>query len=131
MKTKEEHINYWLEQANDDWEAVNTLLNGRKYLQALFFAHPVIEKYCKAVWVKNNEKNIQPKTHNLIFILSQTPVKLTDQQSEFLLTLNRFQLEGRYPEYITKIRSLCDENFTKEIINKTNEMRKWLAKKLQ
>lgn len=131
MKTKEEHIGYWLEQANDDWEAVYSLLEGKKNLQALFFAHLVIEKLCKAVWIKSNDKNIPPKTHNLLFILSQTPVKLTDEQSEFFLILNRFQLEGRYPEYITKIRALCDENFTKEIITKTNELRKWLTEKLQ
>lgn len=112
-------------------EAVYSLLEGKKNLQALFFAHLVIEKLCKAVWIKSNDKNIPPKTHNLLFILSQTPVKLTDEQSEFFLILNRFQLEGRYPEYITKIRALCDENFTKEIITKTNELRKWLTEKLQ
>lgn len=131
MKTKEEHINYWIEQAKDDWEAVHTLLGGGKYLQALFFAHLVIEKLCKAIWIKNNENNIPPKTHNLLFILSQTPVKLTEDQSEFLLTLNRFQLEGRYPEYITKMRSLCNEQFTNDIITKTNEMKKWLTEKLR
>jgi|SRR3989304_2795612 len=131
MKTKEEHINYWIEEAEDDWEAVDTLLSGKKYLQALFFSHLVIEKVCKALWIKNNMNNIPPKTHNLLFILSQTPVKLSDQQSEFLLTLNRFQLEGRYPEYISKMRLLCDEKFTKDVIRKTNELRIWLTEKLQ
>ena len=131
MKTKEEHIYYWMEQSKDDWDAVHILFEGKKYLQSLFFAHLVIEKLCKAAWIKNNEKNIPPKTHNLLFILSQTPFKLSDQQSEFLLTLNRFQLEGRYPEYITKMNSICDEKFTKDIINKTNEQRQWLIEKLQ
>ena len=131
MKTKEEHINYWIEEAEDDWAAVDTLLSGKKYLQALFFSHLVIEKVCKALWIKNNMNNIPPKTHNLLFILSQTPVKLSDQQSEFLLTLNRFQLEGRYPEYISKMRLLCDEKFTKDVIRKTNELRIWLTEKLQ
>ena len=35
MKTKEEHIQYWLEQAKDDWEAVETLFAGKKYLQSM------------------------------------------------------------------------------------------------
>jgi HEPN domain-containing protein len=94
MMTKKEHINYWVEQAIDDWEAVNTLFKGKKYLQSLFFAHLVIEKLCKALWIKNNETNIPPRTHNLNYILSQTGIDLSESQSEFLLQLNRFQLEG-------------------------------------
>jgi hypothetical protein len=72
-----------------------------------------------------------PKTHNLIHLLSSTPVELTDDKSEFLLTLNRFQLEGRYPEYITKMHDICNEQFTKSMINSTNELRLWLLGKLQ
>ncbi len=41
------------------------------------------------------------------------------------------KLEGRYPEYITKMRIICDEKFTKEMIKKTNEQRIWLIEKLQ
>jgi HEPN domain-containing protein len=49
MKTKNEHIDFWLIQADDDWTAVDTLFKGRNYLQSLFFAHLVIEKICKAL----------------------------------------------------------------------------------
>ncbi len=131
MKTKEEHIKYWLDQSEDDWEAVDTLLKGKKYIQSLFFAHLVIEKICKALWIKHNQENIPPKTHNLNFILSQTQVMLSDKQKEFLLTLNRFQLEGRYPEYITKLHQLCDEKFTSEILAQTKEIKLWLQENTQ
>jgi hypothetical protein len=33
MKTKDEHINFWIEQAEDDWKAVFSLYNGKNYLQ--------------------------------------------------------------------------------------------------
>jgi hypothetical protein len=46
MITKEAHIKFWLEQADDDWSAVDTLFKGKKFLQSLFFAHLVIEKLC-------------------------------------------------------------------------------------
>ncbi len=130
MKTKEEHINYWLNQAEDDWEAVDTLFKGKKYLQSLFFAHLVIEKISKALWIKYNQQNIPPKTHNLNFILSQTPLKLSEEQSEFLLNLNRFQLEGRYPEYITKIQEICSYDFTHEILTRTKEIKLCLQENL-
>lgn len=131
MKAKTEHITFWISQANDDWNAVDTLYKGKNYLQSLFFAHLVIEKLSKSLWIKYNKDNVPPKTHNLIHLLSSTPIELTDDKSEFLLTLNRFQLEGRYPEYLTKMRNICNEQFTKSMINSTNELRLWLLGKLQ
>jgi HEPN domain-containing protein len=62
VKNKEEYIEFWIEQANDDWNAVNTLFNGKNYLQSLFFSHFVIEKLCKALWIKHNIENV-PQGH--------------------------------------------------------------------
>jgi HEPN domain-containing protein len=131
MKTKGEYINFWMEQAEDDWKAVFSLLNGRNYLQSLFFAHLVIEKLCKSLWIKYNSENVPPRSHNLIYLLSATPIILTDDQNEFLLTLNRFQLEGRYPEYISAMHIICNEQFTKATIISSNDIRLWLLEKLQ
>ena len=126
MKIKKEHIDFWLIQADDDWTAVDTLFKGRKYLQSLFFAHLVIEKICKGLWIKHNEANVPPRTHNLNYLLSTTPIELSEEQSEFMLNLNRFQLEGRYPDYLTKLHNICNESFTTEMIEKTNNLRLWL-----
>ncbi|MBN2683436.1 MAG: HEPN domain-containing protein [Bacteroidales bacterium] len=131
MKTKKEHIDFWLLQANDDWKAVETLFKGRNYLQSLFFAHLVIEKICKALWIKSNEGNVPPRTHNLNYLISATPIKLNDEMSEFLLSLNRFQLEGRYPDYLTKLNNICNKSFTNAMIDETNILRKWLLEKVQ
>ncbi len=131
MKNKEEYIEFWIEQANDDWKSVHTLFNGKNFLQSLFFSHLVIEKLCKSLWIKHNIENVPPRTHNLITLLSATPVILTDEQSEFLLLLNRFQLEGRYPDYMTKMHNICNEMFTKEIIDSVNDFKTWLLEKLQ
>jgi len=131
MKTKDEHIDFWIEQAEDDWKAVFTLYNGKNYLHSLFFAHLVVEKLCKSLWIKHNSENIPPRTHNLIHLLSATPIEVANDKSEFLLNLNRFQLEGRYPEYLTKMHNICNETFTKSMIDSTNKIRIWLLGKLQ
>lgn len=131
MKTKKEHIVFWITQAEDDWSAVHTLFQGRNYLQSLFFTHLVIEKICKALWIKHNEENVHPRTHNLNHLLSKTPIELNDDAGEFLLSLNRFQLWGRYPDYLTKIHSVCNESFTTKMIDKTNKLRLWLPEKVQ
>ncbi len=78
MKTKEQYIKFWVDQAEDDWKAVQTLFNGKNYLQSLFFAHLVVEKLCKSLWIKHSNDNVPPMTHKLIFLLSATPVILTD-----------------------------------------------------
>lgn len=118
-------------QAEDDWAAVDVLFNGKRYLQSLFFAHLVIEKICKALWIKHNDANVPPRTHNLIHLLSTTPITLEDAETEFMIMLNRFQLEGRYPEYLTKMHSICNENFTQSVIQKTNDLRLCLLAKVQ
>ena len=129
--TKQDYINFWIDQAEDDWTAVDTLFKGRNYLQSLFFGHLVIEKLCKALWTKSNQENVPPRTHNLIHLLTSTPIMLTDEISEFMLSLNRFQLEGRYPDYITKLHNICNEQFTIPMLETTNKLRLWLLERLQ
>ncbi len=102
-----------------------------KILASSFFAHLVIEKLAKAIWIKHNEKNVPPRTHNIIFILSATPIELSDDRSEFMLMLNRFQLEGRYPEYLTKMHRICNMQFTSTMLKQTGELRTWLLNQLQ
>jgi HEPN domain-containing protein len=131
MMTKQDYINFWIDQAEDDWTAVDTLFKGRNYLQSLFFAHLVIEKLCKSLWIKFNQENVPPRTHNLIHLLTSTPIELTDERSEFILGLNRFQLEGRYPDYLTKLHNICNEQFTISMLDTTNQLRLWLLERLQ
>jgi HEPN domain-containing protein len=104
VKTKEEHITHWINQSNDDWESTELLFTGKKYLHALFFAHLSLEKVCKAHWINSNESSIPPKTHNLIFLLSQTTIELTDDQKEFLLELTAFKskaaTQSKFQNYI-------------------------------
>jgi HEPN domain-containing protein len=130
MMTKQDYINFWIEQSKDDWTAVDTLFKGENYLQSLFFAHLVIEKLCKSLWIKYNEENVPPRTHNLIQLLTSTPIDLSDDKKELMLSINRFQLEGRYPDYLTKMHNICDEKFTVSMLDSTNKLRLWLLEKL-
>jgi len=57
--------------------------------------------------------------------------ELKKDKSGFMLHLNRFRLEGRYPDYLTKMHSICDESFTDKMIDETNNLRLWLLEKVQ
>lgn len=128
---KEEHIKYWIDIAEKDWDIVNTLYDAEKYIYCLFFAHLVLEKLSKAIWVKDNELNIPPKVHNIVYLLEKTNAELTIEQKKFLVVMNDFQLEGRYPDYKQKVYHLLTKEKTDEIISKVKEIREWLLKKLQ
>lgn len=128
--SKEEYIQYWKETAAEDWSSAEDLLKTNHYLQSLFFAHLTLEKICKAIWVKDNADNYPPRVHNLVYLLKQTQVVLTDEQLDFLLLFNDFQLEGRYPDYQQKIYKSLNEVRAKELLLQADKVRQWLLSNL-
>ena len=61
-----EHIQYWLDSAENDWAAAENLFASGKYDWCLFIGHLVLEKILKALFVQDNNNQLPPKTHNLI-----------------------------------------------------------------
>ena len=129
--TKFEHIKYWIDTAENDWQIVFKLFDSKDYLYSLFFSHLTIEKLTKAIWVKNNVENYPPKTHNILYILEKGEFQLNDDQKDFLLTLNNFQLEGRYPDYKQNIYKICTKEYTETMIEKSKNFRECILKNLQ
>ena len=121
--TKQQYIDYWINTAEDDWGSVELLFNGKKYLQCLFWAHLTLEKLAKALWVKNHTENTPPKIHNLIWLLEQSNIDLGEEDMNFLVNFNNFQLSARYPDYISKIYKVCNKQLTENQLNKVNEIR--------
>ena len=130
MMTKQQHIDYWVNTAEEDWDSVVVLFNGKKYSHCLFWAHLVLEKLAKAHWVKNNEGNIPPKIHNLITLLKQANVDLGKETMNFLDDYNAFQLSTRYPDYLSRIYKLCTKKFTEAQLEQVKEVRQCLLKML-
>ena len=65
MMTKEPHISYWTNSAEEDWFPVEALLDRKRYLHCLFWVHLMLEKLTKAISVKYHEGNFPPKIHNI------------------------------------------------------------------
>jgi len=129
--TKDEHIKYWIDTSENDWQIALKLFESKDYLYSLFFAHLTIEKLSKAVCVKKRFDNYPPKTHNILFIIEKAEYELTDEQKDFLLVLNNFQLEGRYPDYKQNIFKICTKAYTGNLYIKIKEIKDCLHKKLQ
>jgi len=129
--TKQEIIKYWIDTSEKDWKVVGHLFKSKDYVHCLFFAHLVLEKLAKAVWVKNSKESQVPKIHNLVFILDNAKVEIPDEMKDFLFQMNDFQIEGRYPDYTQAAYKLCDKNKTKGILTKVRQCRQWLQEKLR
>ena len=128
---KQEHIIYWKQSAEEDWETVLSLYQSGRNVHCLFFAHLTLEKLCKAIWVQNNKENFPPKTHNLVKLLNESNQHFEQEDLLFLEEFNDFQLEGRYPDYLFEINKICDSDYTTSIFNKVEKIKKCLLEKLQ
>jgi HEPN domain-containing protein len=124
--TQEEHIKYWLDSAEHDLDASQSLFESGKYDWSLFIGHIVLEKVLKALFVKNNENKIPPKIHNLVRLTELSSLNLDDEKKFILDKINDFNLEVRYPEYKNEFYKICTKEFTEEKINQINELYKWL-----
>src|SRR5439155_12685833 len=100
------------------------------FSEALFFGHLYLEKLCKALWVKNNTSDDAPMIHNLLWLLDRAGIKASNDDLKFLDDLNRYQLKGRYPDYLNEVRKITTEKLTTEFINQINRIGKWLISQL-
>jgi len=129
--TKQKHIRYWLDSAEKDREVMEYLMKGRKYVYALFFGHLYLEKLCKALWVINNKDDIPPKTHNLLKLLKEAGVIMDEKQQVFLLKLNQYQVEGRYPEDIDRLYKITNNKLATQYIIEINKIKECFIEMMQ
>ena len=129
--TKKEYIAYWLESAEKDLETMEYLAKGKKYVHALFFGHLYLEKISKALWINNSMENYAPKIHNILSLLKKAEINLDEQQQLFLLKLNQYNIEARYPEDIENIYRITDKTLTEEFISEIKSIAECLLNKLQ
>src|ERR1043166_256161 len=127
----EEYINSLIAEAKQDLGASGTLASSGYYAHSLFFAHLVLEKLCKALWMKYNKAKDYPYTHNLIKLLKYVDIPLTEKQVQFYSDMNLFQTKGRYPDTLHAI----EKTITIDVYNQYYDLLKaeteWLIKQLQ
>ena len=119
--TKKEHIQYWLNQIPEDIDVVRILFNSKHYAHALFWAHLVLEKLLKALWVQNNSENIPPFIHNLLTLSKTSNFKPTEEQIVFMQIMNDYNLKVSNEDYMFKIAFTTSQESATELIEKYNE----------
>jgi HEPN domain-containing protein len=127
---KSEHINYWLRSGNESWDAAIVLMHAGKFVESLFFFCLSIEKYIKANWVLDNIDQYPPRIHDLQSLYSQTDLELAPDLVDFLDTVNRWNIEGRYPDYRFSLHKLATEKYVDHHYQKLNNLRSCLLERL-
>jgi len=67
--TIDDHINSLIAESMQDFGASEALAAAGYYAHSLFFAHLVLEKLCKALWMKQMQSKDYPYIHNLIKLI--------------------------------------------------------------
>jgi HEPN domain-containing protein len=88
---------YWVKSAEEDFEVGGQLVKAGKTRHGLFFVHLALEKMLKACLCKNQNET-PPRIHNLIKLYQLAGLEADIERQDALGALNRFCLEGRYPE---------------------------------
>ncbi len=131
MLTLKEHIQYWVESAENDLSVADVLFNSGKYDWCLFIGHLVIEKILKALFVQKNNELTPPKIHNLLKLVQLSDIKLNKEQQLFLEIVNNFNIEGRYPEIKNEFYKTANKEFTNIHYSKIKECYHWLKSQIK
>lgn len=119
---KNDYIVFWKKMAERDWEAVESLYASKNFVQSLFFAHLVIEKYLKAIWIRDNIENVPPLVHNLEYLYNQTQLNLPSTLVDLLHIINSWNIDGRYQDYKDKFYQKCTPEYTREKLDETTRL---------
>ena len=111
---KLEHINWWIEEADRNWETATFNREGKQNVFSLFAYHLCVEKLLKAVWIKDNVDNFPPRTHDLTKIYNETDLDLESKWYDLLVIVSEWNIEGRYPDYKLKIYKRATDEYVLE-----------------
>lgn len=127
---KQEYIDYWVKTSKNDMLSMESNFNSANYDWALFIGHLSLEKILKALYVKNNESDIPPRTHNLKKLADEARHLLTEDEAMLLLEINEFNLETRYPDYKFDFHSKCTKEFAEGYIEKIKELHQCILRQI-
>ena len=120
-----EKIEYWVKIAEMDVSVMHHLFQSGDYNYSLFIGHLILEKILKAHYIKKHQET-PPRVHDLVKIAKSTDLVFHEEQIKFLITINTFNIEARYPDEKLKFYKMCTKEFANENIIKIEELFKWL-----
>ncbi len=109
-------IRYWLKTAEHDFVTMQALEKTKRYSDALFFGHIVLEKLLKAHVVKATH-NHAPYIHDLVRLAALTELQLSTMDTTLLNEVSDFNIRARYPEDKLEFYQRCTKAFATPYID--------------
>lgn len=120
---KQDHINYWKEEAERNWDTALYLKQGKQNVMALFMLNLVIEKLINAYWVKDNVDNAPPRTHDIQLLYKQSDLNLATELYDYLAIITQWNVDTRYPDYKNKIYAIANDVYLENHISRIKELK--------
>lgn len=123
---------YWFDMSDYDMETAKAMLLVKRYLYVGFMCHQVIEKALKGFIVKSDSSKSIPYIHNLTKLSKQSGlyVEMTEYDKDTLDILDPLNVEARYPSAKEKLAASLTLVRCEEILQRTEDLYKWIKLKL-
>jgi len=125
----EKRTEEWLKQSAYDMDTAVYMHEGGRHIYAVFMCHLAVEKALKGLYYEK-QRNIPPKSHNLIYLLNEIGIKPPIEPGKFIVKLNEASVPTRYPENLTKLQQVYGEIVVKDILSKGKELLVWIKRQL-
>jgi HEPN domain-containing protein len=89
--------------------------------------HLSLEKGLKGLF-HNRTGEYPPKSHNLIFFVERIGLEISDEDLEFVFSLNKVSVPTRYPENLRDLIRDFNQGDTLAILNGSKKILTWIKK---
>jgi HEPN domain-containing protein len=120
----------WFDQAEYDIETAKCLLDGRRYIYAVFMCHLALEKALKGLYTAKYDA-VPPKSHNLLFFLEKINCDFEKNISDFVYNINELSIPTRYPEVLREMAKKYTGESAAEMFKNSKEVLLCCKKELQ
>lgn len=126
-KQKYKVTNFWKDGSRETLKLARDVLKKGYHDHALFCAHLALEKLLKAFVIEVSNKHT-PRSHDLLYLAGLAKIDMDIDQQKFLVEVNSFNIEGRYPEERLEFYHQITRKFALEQLKKIEEFYLWLLK---
>ncbi|MDR0870585.1 MAG: HEPN domain-containing protein [Planctomycetaceae bacterium] len=127
--TSEEKFPFWLEHAEYDLEAAESMFQSGKWVYVVFMCQQAIEKLVKGLYLLYLDEE-PPKIHDINRLLSKFEGKLPEEVGEekvqLFSDLGMYYLNTRYPEYKRELYLKTSRQVAENFLKRTKESYQWL-----
>lgn len=118
---------YWYLSARHDYETMLGLFKLRRYSDALFYGHIVLEKILKARLVIEKRQAV-PLSHELNVLAVLAGLNLNQRDTKLLQTVSHFNIRARYPDHKLEFYKICNRGYTFYYLNRVRAVYKKLCR---